>query len=638
MMPVKRIAAVALLLGVALPGSALAENENGWGRRNNQPGISIVNIFGWGKMRRVEIRDQDPYPSVSVEGEPAPPGRLITVMPTEGNLTYVPEKLESLGDRRLNAARPTDSLAAAIYDQIKSDEPGTSVLPAERKVILAYYRNAGFKPLWSGADGISDRARSLLALFRDAEADGLDPADYALEVLGGFDVPPGGFVNDPEHLARLDLELTAAAMTYARHASGGRLVPNRLTTYNDIDAPRVDPDLAMRMLAVSPFAAEWLKSLQPAHPAYASFRAELAIQRKAAEENPAIPIPAGKRLKLGQSDVRVPALRRRLGELGLLPPAEPDYRGMPAFERSDVAAGPANISSVVDKDVVSALKALQKKHNLRQTGNLDDLTLRVLNSQDTARNIARLITNMERLRWLPRDLGSRYILVNQAAFKLWVMDKYREVWSTNVVVGKPDTQTAAFHDQMETVVFNPAWGVPPSILTNEMLPILWRDPSYLDRKGFTVVERSGRKVRSIDVDWAAYGSNAPFSIMQPPGEDNALGEVKFLFPNRHDIYMHDTPSRQLFSRPVRSFSHGCVRVQDPRRLAEIVLAMQPDAIAKKIDSGRSQSVSLKEKLPVHLTYFTAWPDARGRIEYFPDIYGRDTPIDIAFGQKRLALR
>ena len=245
---------------------------------------------------------------------------------------------------------------------------------------------------------------------------------------------------------------------------------------------------------------------------------------------------------------------------------------------------------------------------------------------------------MERLRWLPRELGKRHVFVNQAAFEVRVMDGQREVWRSNVVVGKTDAQTSAFHDVMESVVFNPSWGVPPSIVSNEMLPILWRDPTYLDRKGFTVVNKSGKRVASSDVNWAAYGANAPYSIMQPPGEDNALGEVKFLFPNRHHIYMHDTPSRQLFSRPVRAFSHGCVRVQNPRRFAEIVLGLSPAEVARRIDSGRSQTVRIKDKIPVHLTYFTAWPDASGRIEYIADVYGRDLSIENAFGLKRLALR
>jgi L,D-transpeptidase YcbB len=167
---------------------------------------------------------------------------------------------------------------------------------------------------------------------------------------------------------------------------------------------------------------------------------------------------------------------------------------------------------------------------------------------------------------------------------------------------------------------------------------LRRDPSYLDRIGFTVVNQRGRRVKSSSVRWSSYGGRVPFSVMQPPGGDNALGEIKFLFPNAHEIYMHDTPSRRLFSRPVRAFSHGCVRVENPRRLAEIVLGWSAGEIDKAIDSRRSRAVGLQAKLPVYLGYFTAWPDATGNIVYFADVYGRDRTMEQALISPRLALR
>ncbi len=635
--------AAALLLGVAVPLSAYAESEAPGHKQRWRPKNSIVNIFSGGNgsrplFREIEVRDFNPDPSVSGEADPAPSARLIRIPTTTGNLVYVPEKLEPLVDRKLKAERPADTLAAAIFDELQAESPVASVLPAERKAILAHYTASDFRPLWTTPAGLTGRARDVLERLRDSAAHGLDPADYELHVLGGFELPAGGFAGDLEHLARLDIELTARAMAYARHASGGRLVPNRLSTYNDIEAPRVDPARAMKMLATSPFAAQWLEQLHPAHPAYQRFKRELAELRSRYDGDAEMPLPVGKRIRPGQSDERLSAVRRRLVRLGLLEDAVPDLTGLPPAVQAGARAALAARRNVLDSELSDALKALQKKHNLKPTGWPDQLTVRLLNDQGPGRSIARLIANMERLRWLPRDLGARHLFVNQAAFRLAMVDNGHEIWRTNVVVGKTDTQTAAFHDEMETVVFNPSWGVPPSILTNEMLPILWRDPSYLDRKGFTVVDRSGKKVLSNSVNWAAYGANAPFSIMQPPGEDNALGEVKFLFPNKHHIYMHDTPSRQLFSRPVRTFSHGCVRVENPRRLAELLLGYTSDEVARKIGSGRSQSVRIKDKIPVHLTYFTAWPDESGRIEYFPDSYGRDSAIDSALTKKQVALR
>jgi L,D-transpeptidase YcbB len=219
------------------------------------------------------------------------------------------------------------------------------------------------------------------------------------------------------------------------------------------------------------------------------------------------------------------------------------------------------------------------------------------------------------------------------------MDHGREAWRSRVIIGKPDTQTFAFHDEIETIVFNPSWGVPQSIIKNEMLPLLWKDPSYLDRMGYRVIDKSGQIVHSSAVDWWSVGGKViPYSVQQPPSDDNALGEIKFLFPNRHDIYMHDTPTKPLFEKPVRAYSHGCVRVEDPRRFGEVLLGWNAEEIAAKIESGRSESVKLPHKVPVHLTYFTAWPEADGRITFYDDVYSRDQRMERALGATEIASR
>jgi L,D-transpeptidase YcbB len=188
------------------------------------------------------------------------------------------------------------------------------------------------------------------------------------------------------------------------------------------------------------------------------------------------------------------------------------------------------------------------------------------------------------------------------------------------------------------VVFNPSWGVPPSIIKNEMLPILRRDPSYLDRLGYRVITKGGQIIRSSAVNWSAYDKGVPYSIEQPPSGDNALGEVKFLFPNSHSIYFHDTPARSLFDRSSRAFSHGCVRVENPRIFAETLLGLSGEEVARRIDSGRSQSAKVKQDIKVHLTYFTAWPDSTGKIIYYDDVYGRDERMESAFSATAVATR
>ena len=298
-----------------------------------------------------------------------------------------------------------------------------------------------------------------------------------------------------------------------------------------------------------------------------------------------------------------------------------------AAEASQVEA---DLENTLDADLSAALKKFQKSVKLRQTGSLDAATVKNLNRDTSQKDIQRLVYNMERLRWLPKNLGQRFVFVNQPAYDVQVMDRGNEVWRSKVIVGKPLNQTYAFHDEMETVVFNPSWGVPQSIIVNEYLGKLRRDPSYLDRQGFKVIAPNGKVVRSSSINWAAYGSRPPFGVQQPPGKGNALGELKFLFPNGHDIYMHDTPTKNLFAESTRTFSHGCIRVENPREFAEVVLGWDRDKVDRETDSRKSQSVVLKQKLPVHITYFTAWPDSAGKMSYFNDVYERDEAMDKAF--------
>ena len=294
------------------------------------------------------------------------------------------------------------------------------------------------------------------------------------------------------------------------------------------------------------------------------------------------------------------------------------------------AALPAGADPLLlDKELSVQLRLFQKDSRIKVSGALGPQTIAALNTDLTARDMAKLIDNMERIRWLPRQLGQRHVFVNQAAYKAEVIENGQPVWSTRVIVGKPNTQTSVFHDEMELVVFNPSWGVPPSIIAKEYLPKLRRDPGYLDRLGFKVVNQKGKVVSSRSVRWSSYGSKVPYGIQQPPGVKNALGEIKFLFPNTHNIYMHDTPSRELFDEDMRAFSHGCVRVQNPREFAAVLLGWDAAKVAANIETPASETVRLKQKIPVHLTYFTAWPDETGKIRYFDDIYGRDKAMEDA---------
>ena len=532
-----------------------------------------------------------------------------------GNLLYVSPKLVSLSDPSFSKLFAPDVQSQAILAELSAQKPVVRVAKEVRQPILDLYRNAGFKPLWLNGNAPSERALTVLAFAAKVSEDGLEPLAYLPTGLSSFSNVTEQLSTDPQDLAKFDIAMTAAAVKLAREISGGQFEPNSLSRYNDITPERVDAAQALKILAWSPFPEAYLKDLIPKHESYRLMKAELAKLR-ASNQKPAYEkIAEGKPVKAGKSDPRVSLVRDRMQDLGFL-----------SSEESYVEP---EFADTLDADLSTALKKFQKSVKLRQTGMLDLATVKNLNRDTSQREIHRLVYNMERMRWLPKNLGKRFVFVNQPAFEVRVMDRGKEVWHSNVIVGKPLNQTSAFHDEMETVVFNPSWGVPQSIIVNEYLGKLRRDPSYLDRQGFKVIAPNGKVVRSSSINWAAYGSRPPFGVQQPPGKGNALGELKFLFPNSHDIYMHDTPTKNLFAESTRTFSHGCIRVENPREFATVLLGWDREKIDAETDSRKSQSVSLGQKIPVHITYFTAWPDSTGKISYFNDMYERDEAMEKA---------
>jgi L,D-transpeptidase YcbB len=480
-----------------------------------------------------------------------------------------------------------------------------------RKAVLDHYKATGFKPLWTDNGNINARGLALLDVLAKAGDEGMDPLRYKPVILQAFEGAVAQLDGDGLGLAQFDVNLTAAAVTYAQHLSGGVFEPERTSAYYDVKTERISPQVAVRVLAYSPYPAEYLQSLAPTHPAYALMKSELAKLARAVPSDKPL-FPEGKRVRIGQKDPRIAILRERL--------IDDNYIG---FADAQVAEDKRD---VLDKALARALKNFQEAKAIGQTSNLDSATVKALNGLDKAETRDKLLSSMERVRWLPKDLGSRHVLVNQASYRVNVMDNGRLVWASNVIVGKPLTQTAVFSDTFETVVFNPTWGVPQSIILNEYLPKLRSNPAYLDKIGFKVTTSSGKVVSSRSIDWNGVGRNSGIGIMQPAGGSNALGEVKFLFPNKHSIYMHDTPNRELFSETKRNFSHGCVRVENPREFAEVLLGWERDRVDGAIDGGESSTVKVKQKTNVHLAYFTAWPDEEGNLRYYADAYGRDLSL------------
>ena len=559
--------------------------------------------------RRVRVPADNPDPEVGTDNFGM------------GNLTYFADRLVPLATPALaKMERPAGLAEAAVYDAFADKGSRLRVTPEARDAMLAQYAASGFKPIWLADGKLQPRAIAVLKQLATAGDDGLPASAYAPAEMGGLAAAETFTPSDAASAARFDIELTAAALEYAHDISGGQFDPRKLSQYNDIVPEWAPAAKSIKVLAYSPFPDAYMKDLAPHIAAYGEMKAALAKLRKGeAGDKAFVPIPTGKRIKLGQADSRLPALRERLAGL---------------MNRPELDDG----TSMLDSDLADALKEFQASAGIRQTGGVDPATIAALNGRDSAQDKKRLIFNLERARWLPKSLGSRYVLVNQAGFEVQVMDGGQQVWQSRVIVGKPMTQTAVFNDQIETVVFNPSWGVPASIIANEYLAKLQRDAAYLDRIGFKVSTPEGTPIASADVDWWSYTGKIPYNVQQPPGGKNALGELKFLFPNAHNIYMHDTPNRELFSQDVRAFSHGCVRVQNPRDFATVLLGWDRKKIDSTTDSKASQSVKLPRPVPIHIAYFTAWPDSAGKMRYFGDIYGRDQAMDDALSVVTLAQR
>jgi murein L,D-transpeptidase YcbB/YkuD len=579
-------------------------------------------FFSYRKFRRDENRRYKRFrfdqPDAVVVGKPK--------SPDSGFANYQPVKLVALSNPKLEAPQPSQVLASTILDDLRKPETPIRVTPRQRDAIINFYRLNTFTPLWVTSEGLNERARRVLGLLSRAEEEGLTASDYLPPTLGSFQDSALAIRGDVVHLARLDIAVTAMALRYAEHLHSGRIIPKRLSGYYDLEPDQLDLGHTLYELSYRALPDLYLSSLAPSHPAYSAMKATLAQLRKEGLRNEPAAILGGKRVKPGERDARVISVRARMVEAGLLS----DDNALAwmlghAGDEPDLKA----YEEVLDNALSKALKAFQAKNKIRQTGWIDKTTVAALNAKPAQNNTQKLAMNMERVRWLPREVGQRYILVNQAAFELRLMEQNKIAWSTKVIVGKPETQTFVFSDEMETVVINPYWGVPQSIIRYEMMPYLARDRGYLDREGFEVVNARGKVVSSRSVNWWAYGSKIPFGVRQPPGDDNALGRIKFLFPNAHDIYMHDTPTKKLFSEDVRAFSHGCVRVENPRELAEHVLGWERKQIDDMIATGQNRDIDLSKHIPVHLNYFTAWPDASGKITFYPDIYNRDTRLDKA---------
>jgi murein L,D-transpeptidase YcbB/YkuD len=478
-----------------------------------------------------------------------------------------------------------------------------------------FYERRVYHAAWSEDGRPSALARKLLDAIRAADREGLRPTDYHLAAIEGLLLEDGKGPTPQRSTADLidlDLLLTDAFLIYGSHLLSGRVDPVSLDPLWIANRRERDLVALLESALESGRIEEALEELLPPYEGYRRLREELARQRAVAADEGWPTVPDGPKLAPGDEGPRVAALRERLLSMG---------------------PRPTDADEVFDEELQRAVVAFQQRHGLEPDGVVGPTTLRELNvsAEDRARQIE---LNLERWRWLPNDLGDPYIIVNIAGFELDVIESGTRALTMRVVVGKPYRRTPVFSDQLTYLVLNPSWHVPRHLAVQDILPLIKKDPGYLRRQRMRVI-RGNTPVPAGSIDWSSVTArNFDFRLRQDPGPTNALGRVKFMLPNRFNVYLHDTPSRELFERAARDFSSGCIRLQKPIELAEYVLRGAPgwtrERLEARIHSGLEQTVSLPRPIPVHLLYWTAWAEPDGSVQFRPDIYGRDAILAKAF--------
>jgi L,D-transpeptidase YcbB len=458
----------------------------------------------------------------------------------------------------------------------------------ERKAIETFYATRGYAPLWIRDGQLTSNAKSVIARLKNAGADGLDAADYPVPEFATF--------TGAEALADGDIKLTNSVLTFARHLAVGRIAPTRVSAEVDYGNHAPDPAELLKKIADARDIDASLDSFNPPHDGFRALKGKLAELRNDQPRAEADDrIPDGHRINPGDKDARVPALRQRLG----------------VKSKAD--------DLVYDKALFNAIKNVQARADIKPTGLIDGKTIAAINGPkpvQPAQQVDRVIANMERWRWLPRDLGKTYVMVNIPDYTLRVVRDNGLVWRTKIVAGKPQTPTPLLSAAMDSVLVNPSWYVPQSIIQNELLPLYASDPNIFDRMGLEVKR----------------GPDGNINVVQPPGAANALGRIKFNFPNKFQVYLHDTPEKRLFSSDKRAFSHGCMRVEDPTKFGEVMLHLAmngPTPNSPQINAmfgHEEKTFKLVNRPMAHLTYQTAFVDD-GRLVLRDDIYGFDGRIN-----------
>ncbi len=496
------------------------------------------------------------------------------------------------------------------------------------QVIPNFYRNRNYEPVWFDFNGLRPTVQPLIKSIQQADREGLNPSDYHLTTLEQLlaELSARTFPPDESQAiawADFDLILTDAFLLLGSHLSGGHINPETLHADWLINERSIDMLTLLEAAATQEQIEKTIQQLCPEHRGYSGLIAALQSMRTLDNQGgwPRFEYPGT--LRPGDRNEIVTTLRERMlisGDLSASPAAE----------------SPPGDPDLYDETLAAAVQIFQKRHGLKADGIIGRKTRKEMNV--TAAQRARQIElNLERWRWLPRNLGERYIEVNTADFSLHVMQGGKKILDMRVVVGRPARRTPVFSTTMSYLVFNPYWTIPRTIAVEDILPKLAQGIDYLVRQNIKVYADWSEDAPEIDplsISWRAYNKNYfPLRLRQEPGESNALGQIKFIFPNKFAVYLHDTPQRSLFDRVQRDFSSGCIRVEDAPALAYYLLADDPGWTHARLhdifERGQRQVVRIPRPITVHLLYMTAWVNEDDGLQFRSDIYNRDRDLNAA---------
>jgi len=608
------LAGTVLSAAVAMPSLALAQQDRVESVRPLPPSLNgqmlrqrDVSPQHYQAPAQLPQRDAAPAASTRAVAKPAPTPAAREAESDNFDIKGAAGKAMAASDTAV-----VDRLRAIISSKQLDKRVENAT---DRKAIESVYAARNYAPLWVRDGQVTPQARATVAHLKNAAADGLDAQDY----------PVPDFAGGADALADADIRLSQSLLTYTRHLAVGRIAPTRVSAEVDYGNHTPDPDEVLKKLASARDADAAIDSYNPPHAGFRALKARLAELRinganASADEHR---IADGPAVKPGAKDARVPLLRERLKV------AAPGATRMIVRERGREVVKQVKADELVyDKALFNAVRNVQARADIKPTGVIDNKTIAAINGPKPGAVIDRVLANMERWRWLPRDLGRAYVMVNIPDFTLKVVRDGSQVWGTKIVAGKPQTPTPLLTAAMDNVVVNPSWYVPQSIIQNELLPLYASDPNIFDRMGLEVKK----------------GPDGNINVVQPPGAANALGRIKFNFPNKFQVYLHDTPEKRLFAHEKRAFSHGCMRVENPTKFGEVMLAMAlpaPTPTQPQLERlvGHDEKIfKMVNKPMVHLTYQTAYVDDGGKLVLRDDIYGFDARIKaiLATDERRIA--